>query len=43
MPVCVSGAWQCPSGYTRFEDCHGVPPNVDGGDCLDASSDAHAE
>lgn len=42
-PVCVSGAWQCPSGYTRFEDCHGVPPHGDGGDCLDASSDAHAE
>ena len=33
-PVCVNGGWQCPAGYTRFEDCRGVPP---GRGCRDAS------
>jgi hypothetical protein len=25
-PICTSGTWTCPSGTTRYEDCHGVPP-----------------
>jgi hypothetical protein len=37
-PICVNNVWQCPSGYTRFEDCHGVPPTGDGGECRDAAS-----
>jgi hypothetical protein len=24
--ICVGSAWQCPDGYTKFEDCGGVPP-----------------
>lgn len=25
-PVCTGGVWGCSAGYTRFEDCRGVPP-----------------
>jgi hypothetical protein len=40
VPVCNAGAWECPAGYTRFEDCKGVPP---GPSCfVDASPDAPA-
>lgn len=39
-PVCVNAVWTCPSGYTLFEDCRGVPPgpNCDGG-VADATGD----
>ncbi len=26
VPICQSGVWSCPAGYTRFEDCRGIPP-----------------
>ena len=37
--VCVGGAWACPAGYTRFEDCRGVPPgpSCDAGPVSDAA------
>jgi hypothetical protein len=42
--VCVSGAWACPAGYTRFEECHGVPPNgsCDGGSVPEAGDEGDA-
>jgi hypothetical protein len=39
-PICVDGGWQCPEGYTRFEDCRGVPP---GPSCRDGGPDADAQ
>jgi hypothetical protein len=39
--VCVRGAWGCPAGYTRFEDCRGVPPGPscrDGGPSTDGDA-----
>ncbi|HEY2513509.1 MAG TPA: hypothetical protein VGI39_21725 [Polyangiaceae bacterium] len=45
VPLCVAGGWQCPAGYTRFQDCEGVPPGPscfkDGGpDAPDSSCPA---
>jgi hypothetical protein len=38
-PICVDGAWACEPGYTRFEDCRGVPPgpSCEAGAARDAS------
>ena len=38
--ICSGGAWQCPTGYTRFEDCHGVPPSAE---CRDAALDTGSD
>jgi hypothetical protein len=29
VPICTDSGWTCPAGFTRFEDCHGVPPMCD--------------
>jgi hypothetical protein len=40
VAVCTQGGWKCPVGYTRFEDCEGVPP---GPSCFrDASASGDA-
>lgn len=35
-PICVEGAWKCPAGSTRYEDCFGVPPAGSFAECVDA-------
>lgn len=35
-PICVEGAWKCPAGSTRYEDCFGVPPAGTFAECVDA-------
>ncbi len=43
-PLCISAAWVCPAGYTRYEDCKGVPPGPECRDAgLDASKDGRAD